>query len=70
MSIEFPNYSEKVAQGMLGTNPLLDAGLMGFLCISHTEAGAGFLTADWRADPVEACRVGHRTAAAVIRRRP
>ena len=31
---------------------------------------AGFLTADWRADPVEACRAGHRTAAAVIRRRP
>lgn len=31
---------------------------------------AGFLTADWRSDPVEACRIGHRTAAAVIRRIP
>lgn len=31
---------------------------------------AGFLTADWRADPVEACRIGHRAAAEVIRRVP
>ncbi len=44
--MEFRNYSEKVAQGMLGTNPLLDAGLMGFLGIRHTESGAGFLTAE------------------------
>lgn len=45
MSLDFPNYSEKVAQGMLGTNPMLDAGLIGFLGISHTESGPGYLTA-------------------------
>lgn len=31
---------------------------------------AGFLAAEWRSDPAEACRVGHRTATAAIRRRP
>lgn len=31
---------------------------------------AGFLSADWRSDPVTACRTGHRTAAAVIGRHP
>ena len=31
---------------------------------------AGFLTADWRVDPVAACRAGHRTAATLIRRQP
>lgn len=43
---EFPHYSEKAAQGLLGTNPLLEAGLMGFLGIRHTGCGAGWLEAE------------------------
>lgn len=31
---------------------------------------AGFLAADWRRDPVAACRSGHRSAADVLRRGP
>ena len=41
---EFPNYNEKVAQGLEG---LVDAGggLPGFLGLRHTEVGAGLLRA-------------------------
>lgn len=42
----FPNYSEKVAEGMLGTNPMLEAGLMGFLGIRHTGCGPGWIEAE------------------------
>lgn len=51
-SLEFPNYSAQTAEGMLGTNPLLEAGLMGFLGIRHTGCGAGWIEAelDVRAD--------------------
>jgi uncharacterized protein (TIGR00369 family) len=50
--VEFPNYSEQVAEGMLGTNPLIESGLMGFLGIRHTGCGAGWIEAevDVRAD--------------------
>jgi 1,4-dihydroxy-2-naphthoyl-CoA hydrolase len=44
--VEFPNYSEQVAEGMLGTNPMLEAGLMGFLGIRHTGCGAGWIEAE------------------------
>jgi uncharacterized protein (TIGR00369 family) len=42
---EFPNYNEKVAQGLEG---LADAGggLPGFLGLRHTEVGAGLLRAE------------------------
>jgi 1,4-dihydroxy-2-naphthoyl-CoA hydrolase len=42
---EFPNYDEKVAQGLEG---LVDTGggLPGFLGLRHTEVGAGFLRAE------------------------
>ena len=51
-SLEFPNYSEQTADGMLGTNPMLEAGLMGFLGIRHSACGAGWIEAelDVRAD--------------------
>ena len=45
-AVEFPNYSEQVAEGMLGTNPMLEAGLMGFLGIRHTGCGAGWIEAE------------------------
>lgn len=44
--VEFPHFSEQVAEGMLGTNPLLEAGLMGFLGIRHTGCGAGWIEAE------------------------
>lgn len=42
----FPNYRQHVAEGMLGTNPMLESGLMGFLGIRHTGCGAGWIEAD------------------------
>ena len=43
---EFPHFNQKVADGMLGTNDLLEAGLMGYLGIRHTACGAGFIEAE------------------------
>lgn len=43
---EFPNYREEVAEGMLGTNPMLESGLMGYLGIHHTGCGAGWIEAE------------------------
>ena len=44
--MEFPDYSEQTAESMLGTNPMLEAGLMGFLGIRHTGCGAGWIVAE------------------------
>lgn len=60
-SLEFPDYSEQTAQGMLGTNPMLEAGLVGFLGIRHTGCGAGWVGAG--ADIISMSR---RTAAVRI----
>lgn len=45
-TVTFEHYSEKVAEGMLGTNELLEAGLMGFLGIRHTGFGEGWMEAE------------------------
>ncbi len=43
---DFPDYRPAVAEGMLGSNELLESGIMGFLGITVSECGAGYLTAD------------------------
>lgn len=50
-SIEFPDYSEEAAEAMLGTSPLLEAGLMGFLGIRHTGCGPGWIEAELEVRP-------------------
>ena len=49
--VEFEHYSEKVAAGMVGTNNMLESGLMGFLGISHTGCGAGWIEAEVEVRP-------------------
>ena len=45
-SVEFPDYSEAVAEGMVAASPEHDPGLMGFLGIRHTAAGPGWFEAE------------------------
>ncbi len=43
---EFPNFSQKVADGMLAENELIESGLMGFLGIRHVSFGPGTMVAE------------------------
>lgn len=44
--VEFPNYDEAIAEGMLQPSALIEEGLMGFLGIRHTGCGAGWFEAE------------------------
>lgn len=44
--VEFPDYDPATAEGMVGTNPMLESGLMGFLGIRHTACDAGRIVAE------------------------
>lgn len=43
---EFPNYNQKVADGMLAATELIEKGLMGFLGIRHVALDAGSMVAE------------------------
>lgn len=43
---DFPNYTQAVADAMLESTDLIDAGLMGFLAIRHVSFGAGTMVGE------------------------
>jgi 1,4-dihydroxy-2-naphthoyl-CoA hydrolase len=46
VTLEFPDFDQSVADGMLAANPADEPGLMGFLGIRHTGCGPGWIEAE------------------------
>lgn len=49
--LEFPDFDQSVADGMVSSSPADEPGLMGFLGIRHTGCGAGWIEAEVEVRP-------------------